>query len=360
MILKKCPECESENPETAKFCNECGAKIEVAEGTPPPDQKPVQETSPPTPEETTAAEPTAQGIKTPAVPAVEFQDTTDFASPEPSKPPETPSPESETPPEPGAPSPGSDPAVSSPPETPTEPLLLTPASALVLVETQAAAPEAPPITPPPPPEPAPTEAETPPEDYTVEKPKPNQPFGERFKIIEELGTGNLGTVYKVFDKAMERDLTLKSIRPEIAENKDVFEGFSRELKVERGIVHKNIVRIFELNATLGTPFITMEYVPGRDLKSMIKEQKRLPVVEAFAIAKHIFNGLAEAHRQGAFHLDLRADNIKIDSEGTAKIMDLGIARLFRSKGVAIHEPGAIGRPGGRCPVRHLCRGGRLL
>ncbi len=216
---------------------------------------------------------------------------------------------------------------------PAAPLLLTPASALVYVETHAAAPEAPSVPPPTPPEQASPVTETPPEDQTVGEPKPSQPFGERFKILEELGTGSLGTVYKVFDKAMERELALKSIKPEIAENKEIFEGFSREMKVERSIVHKNVGRIFELNATMKTPFITMEYVPGQDLRSVIKGKKRLPLLEAFSIAKQLFNGLSEAHRQGAFHLDLRPDNIMIDKEGTAKIMDTGIARLFRSKGI---------------------------
>jgi len=225
------------------------------------------------------------------------------------------------------------PAASPPSETQAAPPLLTTAKALVHVETPAAPPEEPSSPAETSAEPVSPEAESPPEDYAVEVPKPHRPFGERFKIIEELGTGNLGMVYKVFDKAMERELVLKSIKPEIAENKDVFEGFSREMKVERGIVHKNIARIFELNAMMGTPFITMEYVPGRDLKSMIKESKRLPVVEAFAIAKHLFSGLAEAHRKGAFHLDLRPDNIIIGDDGTAKIMDFGIARLFRSKGI---------------------------
>ncbi|MFZ2053676.1 MAG: protein kinase [Candidatus Aminicenantales bacterium] len=258
MIFKKCPNCEFENPETAKFCNECGAKLEAGESAP---------------------------------------------------------------------------AASAPSEIPAGPHLLTPASALVHVETPAVVPEEPSSPAEIPPEPASPEAESPPEDYAIEEPAPHRPFGERFKIIEELGTGNLGTVYRVFDKAMERELALKSIKPEIAEKKDVFEGFNREMKVERGIVHKNIARIFELSAMMETPFITMEYVPGQNLKSVIKGKKRLPVVEAFAVAKHLFNGLAEAHRQGAFHLDLRPDNVMIDKDGTAKIMDLGIARLFRSKGI---------------------------
>jgi serine/threonine protein kinase/tetratricopeptide (TPR) repeat protein len=332
MIFKKCQNCGFENPETAKFCNECGAKLDAAESAPPPEQIPAQEISPAEPEETTVAETPAQVIEPPAAPPAESPEASDSA-PSPAKAPDTPSPQRVTPSESIPASSEIAPTPPIPAEMPAEPLLLTPASALVPVETQPAAPETPSIPPPTAPEPVPPAAETPPEDYAVEEPKPDQPFGERFKILEKLGTGNLGTVYKVFDKAMERELALKSIKSEIAENKEVFEGFSREMKVERSIVHKNIGRIFELNAMRETPFITMEYVPGRELKSVIKGKKRLTVPEAFNIARQLFNGLSEAHRQGAFHLDLRPDNIIIDKEGTAKIMDLGIARLFRSKGI---------------------------
>jgi serine/threonine-protein kinase len=172
-----------------------------------------------------------------------------------------------------------------------------------------------------------------PQEQPSEEAEARPPFGERFKIIGELGTGTVGTVYRVTDKAMERELALKSIKPEISQNAAAFEDFSRELKIERGLVHKNIARIFELLPGPGTPFITMEYVPGRTLKSILKEKKRLPVVEMLPIAKQLFGGLAEAHKAGALHLDLRSDNIMVDNEGTVKIMDLGVLRLFRSKGV---------------------------
>ena len=231
-------------------------------------------------------------------------------------------------------------APTSPSETVFEPapplpppVTPEPASPSETAEAQPTAPPEPSTPTVTPSEPLPIESDTPPEDYPVEEPSTRQPFGERFKIIEELGRGTLGKVYKVFDKAMEREQALKAVKPEISQKAEAFEGFSRELKVERSIVHKNIARIFELSMVKGTPFITLEYVAGRDLKSLLKEKKRLPVVEAFSIAKQLFTGLAQAHKVGAIHLDLRPDNIMIDKEGTVKIMDLGIARLFRAKGI---------------------------
>jgi serine/threonine-protein kinase len=159
------------------------------------------------------------------------------------------------------------------------------------------------------------------------------PFGERYRIIGELGTGTLGTVYKVFDNAMERELALKTVKPELAQKTEAFVGFGRELKIERAIVHKNVARIYELNVLRSTPVIAMEYVAGRDLRSLLKEKKRFSAMETVSIAQQLFNGLAHAHMVGALHLDLRPENIMIDKEGTLKIMDLGILRLFRAKGI---------------------------
>lgn len=311
MIPKKCPNCGFENTETAKFCNECGDKLAPAESPLLKDETPGQASPPDTPAEAPVEPATAQPEKIPeAVPS------------EPSAGPATP---------------------TEPEETPSEagPILLAPSSALVASDSAAAPQDAPPSPPVTPSEPEAPEPESPAEEEAAEEPKPAAPFGERFKILGELGAGTLGAVYKVLDKAMERELALKSIKPEIAENRKVFDRFSQELKAERGIVHKNIARIFELNALLETPFITMEYVPGQDLKSLLREKKRLPVAEALSLAKQLFNGLSEAHRQGALHLDLRPDNIVLDKEGTAKIMDMGVSRLFRSKGIT---KGVAGMP----------------
>jgi TolB-like protein/Tfp pilus assembly protein PilF len=343
MISKKCPNCEYENPENAKFCNECGSKLEAGEAVLPPRQASSEAKPPEAPAESPGSEPSdapAEPFARQADPSPEPAPEEPAAIPEPG-PPESPEPpvtasppsELETPSEPAPSSSDISPASPAPGENQAGPYLLTTASALVPISNSAIEPELPSKPLEKPAEPAPSPDGSPPEESAIDEPSPHHPFGERFQVMDELGKGNLGVVYKVFDKAMERELALKSIKPDIAENKDVFEGFSREMKAERGIVHKNIARIFELSVMTGTPFITMEYVSGQDLLSVIKEKRRLPVMEAFTIAKHIFNGLAEAHRHGAFHLDLRPDNIRIDKEGTTKIMDLGISRMFRSKGI---------------------------
>jgi TolB-like protein len=111
----------------------------------------------------------------------------------------------------------------------------------------------------------------------------------------------------------------------------------------RKIAHKNVGRMYELMEEEGTHFITMEYVPGEDLKSFIKRSRQLSVGTAITIAKQVCEGLAEAHRMGIVHRDLKPSNIMIDKEGNARIMDFGIARSLRSKGIT-QEGVVIGTP----------------
>ena len=265
MIFRKCPQCDFENPETAKFCNECGGKLEAADTPPSVRPDPAPEPLPPG-------------------------------------------------------------------------LLLTPPKKVEALgmPAQESAIELPVSS-----EPASKEAEVEADEPGPKEPPADQPFGERYRIIEQLGTGTLGTVYKVFDKAMERELALKTVKPELAQKAEAFVGFGRELKIERAIVHKNIARIFELNVIRATPLIAMEYVAGSDLGTILKEKKHFSAVEAVAIAKQLFSGLTHAHMVGALHLDLRPENVRIDKEGTVKIMDLGVFRLFRAKGLI---GGASGKP----------------
>ncbi|MGB7296996.1 MAG: protein kinase [Candidatus Aminicenantales bacterium] len=158
-------------------------------------------------------------------------------------------------------------------------------------------------------------------------------FAGRYQIIEELGKGGMGRVYKVFDTDIKEKVALKLLKPEIASDKETIERFSNELKYARKISHRNVCRMYDLAKAEGTHFITMEYVQGEDLKSLIRMSKRLEVGTAVSIAKQICQGLAEAHRSGVVHRDLKPSNIMIDREGDAKIMDFGIARSLRGKGI---------------------------
>ncbi len=153
-------------------------------------------------------------------------------------------------------------------------------------------------------------------------------FAGRYEVIEELGRGGMGSVYRVLDKKINEDVALKLIRPEIVDEKAI-ERFGDELKFARKIAHRNVCKMYELDEEEGTHYITMEYIPGEDLKSMIKMTRQLGVRTSVVIAKQICEGLGEAHRHGIVHRDLKPSNIIIDKEGTARILDFGIARSLK-------------------------------
>ena len=158
-------------------------------------------------------------------------------------------------------------------------------------------------------------------------------FAGRYQIIEELGKGGMGKVYKVFDQEVQAKMALKLIKPEVSADKNTIDRFRNELKIARDISHKNICRMYDLGRESGNYFITMEYVSGEDLKSFIRRARQLVVGTAIFIAKQVCDGLAEAHRVGVVHRDLKPGNIMIDKEGNAKIMDFGIARSISVKGI---------------------------
>ena len=158
-------------------------------------------------------------------------------------------------------------------------------------------------------------------------------FADRYQIIEELGRGGMGRVYKAIDTRLKEKIALKLIKPEIASDKNTLARFENELKLARTIAHKNVGRMFDINEEEGSLYITMEYVPGQDLKGLIRQSGYLAIDTVLSIAKQICEGLSEAHRLGVIHRDLKPSNIMIDKEGNARIMDFGIARSLKTKGI---------------------------
>ncbi len=168
-------------------------------------------------------------------------------------------------------------------------------------------------------------------------------FAGRYRIIETLGEGGMGKVYRALDDKLDEEVAIKVIKPEIASDKKTVERFANELKLARKIVHKNVGRMYELMEEKGTRFITMEYVAGQDLKRLIRQTGQLSVGTAIRLAKQICDGLSEAHHLGVIHRDLKPGNIMIDRDGSVRIMDFGIARSLKEKGVT-GEGMRIGTP----------------
>ncbi len=158
-------------------------------------------------------------------------------------------------------------------------------------------------------------------------------FAGRYQVIEELGQGGMGRVYKVLDTKIGEKIALKLIRPEAGLDRTSFERFSNELKLARKIRHKNVCQMFDLGEYLGTSYITMEYVHGEDLRQLIRKVGRLSPGQAIAIARQVCAGLEEAHKLGVIHRDLKPQNIMLDDDGDARIMDFGIARSLSGKSI---------------------------
>ncbi len=158
-------------------------------------------------------------------------------------------------------------------------------------------------------------------------------FAGRYLIIEELGKGGMGSVYKVLDKEVDEKIALKFLNPEVAANEKTITRFRNELKTARKISHKNVCRIYDLSKKQGIYYITMEYVSGDDLKHVVRMMGQVNIGKALFIAKQICEGLVQAHRKGIVHRDLKPQNIMLDRDGNARIMDFGIACSLETKGV---------------------------
>lgn len=182
---------------------------------------------------------------------------------------------------------------------------------------------------------------------TMEAPKEElttgSTFTDRYQIIEELGKGGMGRVYKAYDTEIKEKIALKLLKSEIATNEEIIERFRNEIKTARKIVHKNVSRMYDLGKEKETYYITMEFVPGDNLKSFIKRARQLTPKTALSIAIQLCEGLGEAHRIGIVHRDLKPQNVMIDKEGNVRIMDFGIARSLHAKGITRAEV-IIGTP----------------
>ncbi len=180
-------------------------------------------------------------------------------------------------------------------------------------------------------------------EIQIEGPARGTLFAGRYEIIEELGRGGMGSVYRVYDKKIKEEVALKLIKPEIVADRKTVERFTNEIRLARKIAHRNVCKIYELMEEGGTHFITMEYVPGEDMRRWLNRSGMLRAEMAVGLAKQICEGLSEAHRLGIIHRDLKPSNVMIDKEGNARIMDFGIARTLISKSIT-GEGMIIGTP----------------
>jgi len=164
-------------------------------------------------------------------------------------------------------------------------------------------------------------------------------LGGRYEILQLLGEGGMGAVYKARDRELDRFVALKVIRPELAANPAILARFKQELLLAHQVTHRNVIRIYDLSDADGMKFITMEFVEGENLLTIIHEKKKFSPEEAVEIVQQVCRALEAAHSVGVIHRDLKPQNVMRDSTGRILVMDFGLARTLEGDGMT--QSGAL-------------------
>ncbi len=168
---------------------------------------------------------------------------------------------------------------------------------------------------------------------------PGMEIGKRYLVVRLLGMGGMGAVYLVHDRSSTADVALKLIRSDIAENPEALERFKREIQLSSKVTHKNVLRVYDLGASDGIKYLTMQFVEGEDLSTVLKREGRLPNPRLIHVFRQILEGLRAAHDQGVIHRDLKPQNIMLDAADNVYVTDFGLAKSLEQSGMT--QTGAI-------------------
>jgi len=147
----------------------------------------------------------------------------------------------------------------------------------------------------------------------------------RYRLVSLLGRGGMGEVYRADDLTLDQTVALKFLPAGVASDSDRLAQFHAELRIARQVSHKNVCRLYDLGEHEGRRFLTMEYVDGEDLATLLRRIGRLPHDKAVEIARQLCAGIAAAHERGVLHRDLKPANVMIDGDGNVRITDFGLA-----------------------------------
>jgi len=147
----------------------------------------------------------------------------------------------------------------------------------------------------------------------------------RYRLVSLLGRGGMGEVYRADDLTLDQPVALKFLPAGVAADADRLSQFHAELRIARQVSHKNVCRLYDLSDHEGRRFLTMEYVDGEDLATLLRRIGRLPSDKAVDIARQLCAGIAAAHERGVLHRDLKPANVMIDGDGNVRITDFGLA-----------------------------------
>src|SRR5258706_718315 len=168
---------------------------------------------------------------------------------------------------------------------------------------------------------------------------PGTLIASRYRVISRLGKGGMGEVFRADDLILGQSVALKFLPEQATGNVGLLTRFYDEVRIARQVTHANVCRVYDIGELQGQPYLSMEYLDGEDLGSLLRRIGRLPSDKAMEISRKLCAGLAAAHEQGVLHRDLKPANIMIDARGQVRIMDFGLA------GLAEHLQGAEVRNG---------------
>jgi hypothetical protein len=161
---------------------------------------------------------------------------------------------------------------------------------------------------------------------------PGEILIDRYRIVGLLGKGGMGEVYRADDLKLGQPVALKFLPDHLLSDGAALARFHREVRVARQVSHKNVCRVYDIGDVDGRHFLSMEFIKGEELSSLLRRIGRLPEVKAIQLARQICAGLAAAHDAGVLHRDLKPANVMIDGEGNARILDFGLAGLVEEFG----------------------------
>ncbi|HET6944904.1 MAG TPA: protein kinase, partial [Gaiellaceae bacterium] len=151
-------------------------------------------------------------------------------------------------------------------------------------------------------------------------------IGERYELVELVGTGGMSSVYKAHDRLLERNVALKVLHPHYGDDDEYVERFRREARAVAQLSHPNIVTVIDRGVDDGRQYIVFEYVDGENLKQLIERTGPLPIRQAIELGLQTAEALAFAHAHGLVHRDVKPQNVLLTPDGEAKVTDFGIAR----------------------------------
>jgi len=152
-------------------------------------------------------------------------------------------------------------------------------------------------------------------------------FAGRFEVLDEIGSGGMGMVYRALDRELGDQVAIKTLRPELLQDTSLVERFKSEIRLARTISSKHVVRTHDIGERDGVYYLTMEYVEGITVRELLDTRGRLGTAPTLAIASQLAQSLVAAHEQGVIHRDIKPQNLLLDAGGVLKVMDFGVARL---------------------------------